>query len=178
MAGSLLLEGVPGITPPPGLALAVGITNSNARRKALQIIVGAEITCCANGFCTGNILLNRVHDHAVNLVEEIKIAINMYERYAQCIPAIIQSLRDRVLTRAEASDILMEAGRHRLVGWTTLVRVDQEYAHPHFTEHGTGTAWALLNAFTFIARNNIATTRQMEVYDAFRRMLPTANKNN
>ena len=172
MAGALLLDRVTGVPNIPGMRLGLGILHSNARRKALRITVGASITCCTNGLCTGTILLNRVHDHTVDLPEELERAINEYTVAAQGIPNVVRGLRERTLERGEASEILLETGRRGLVGWAAVGRVDAEYRHPRFAEHGTGTSWALLNAFTYAARQNIAPTRQLEVFDTFRAMLP------
>lgn len=175
MAGAFLMDDVRGVETVPGTTLALGFLNSNARRKALQITVGASITCCTNGMCTGSILLNRVHDHTVDLPAELNVALNKYTEAAKEIPGIIRNLKERELSPDEASGILLRAGRLRLVGWTAIGRVDKEYHWPTFTDHGNNTSWALLNAFTFAARRNIAPTRQMETYNTFRALLPTAN---
>jgi len=173
MAGALLLEGVRGVEVVPGIDLAMGFLNSNARRKALHITVGGSVTCCLNGMCTGEILLNRVHDHTVDLPEEIEQAIDRYATAAQDIPETVRRLRERTLQPGEASEILMEAGRRALVGWAAVGRVDREFRNPTFPEHGRETSWALLNAFTYAARKNINPSRQMETYNTFRQMLPT-----
>ena len=172
MAGALLIEKVRGVRVVPGTSLAIGFLHSNARRKAVQLTVGASVTCCANGLCTGNILLNRVHDHTIDLSAEIKCAVDGYVEAAARIPNIVRGLKEHGLAPDEASEILMEAGRKRLVGWAAIGRVDVEYRRPTFAEHGRNTSWALLNAFTYAARANIAATRQMEVYNTFRQILP------
>ena len=177
MAGALLLDGVESVPVVPGIRLALGFLTSNARRKALQITVGGEVMCCANGMCTGNIILNRVHDHTVDLPEELEIALNQYTTAAKDIPDTVQGLRERVLAPGEASEILMETGRRGLVGWTAIGRVDKEFRRPTFEEHGRDTSWALLNAFTYAARQNINPTRQMETYSTFQQMLPVASLN-
>jgi len=174
MAGALMVDGVGGVDLGPGMGLSLGFLNSNARRKALQITIGASVACCTNGMCTGTILLNRLHDHTVDLPEEIRGALDRYTVAAGEIPDVVRGLRERELSPGEASEILMETARRRLVGWATIGRVDKEYRNPTFKEHGRGTSWALLNAFTYAARRNIAPTRQMETYNTFREMLPTA----
>ena len=177
MAGALLLDKVHNghdVIVPGGMSLALGFLNCNTRRKALQITVGAEVTCCLNGLCTGSILLTRVHDHTVDLITEVEIGLNKYVNAAKDIGTIVAGLRERELSQAEASEILMETGRRGLVGWAAVGRVDAEYRHPTFTDNGTGTSWGLLNAFTYAGRQNINPTRQMEVYNKFRTMLPIA----
>jgi len=177
MAGALQLTHVKDVPAVRGATLSLGFLNSNARRKALRITVGLEITCCTNGMCTGDILLNRVHDHTVDLPIEIQRALDRYTIAAQHLPSTVSKLRERRLTRAEASEVLMSAGRARLVGWTAIGRVDREYRKPTFKQHGKDTSWALLNAFTYAARKNIAPTRQMQTYNDFLTLLPQDNLN-
>lgn len=172
MAGALLLSRVKGVEEVPGVSLALGFLNDNARRKALKLTVGGQVMCCLNGMCTGDILLTRLHDYTVDLAAEVDSALDRYAAAAANIPAAVNAMRERELAPGEASEILMEAGRRRLVGWSAIGRVDVEYRRPTFAEHGKGTSWALLNAFTYAARKNIHPTRQMETYTAFRAMLP------
>jgi len=174
MAGALLINGglARGLGMPDGVELAMGFLNNNARRRALQITVGANVSCCTNGMCTGSIVLSRVHDHTVDLVAEVEAAVDRYAVEAAGVPDVVRVLRETEISPAQASEVLMEAGRRRLVGWAAIGRVDAEYRSPTYAEHGRNNAWALLNAFTFAARPNIAPARQMGVYDAFRGLLP------
>lgn len=173
MAGALLLNRVKGVEGvPDGMTLALGFLNSNARRRALQLTVGASVTCCTNGMCTGSILLSRLHDHTVDLVAEVDSALDQYVASAARIPAAVNAMREQYITPDMAAGILMEAGRRELVGWSAIGRVDQEFRNPTFAEHGKGTAWALLNAFTYAARKNINPGNQMAVYNEFRTLLP------
>jgi len=174
MAGALLLDGVRGVPTLPGMGLALGFIHSNARRRALKLTVGANVMCCNNGLCTGGTILNRVHDHTVDLVDEIEAAVDRCVVQAEGLPEVVRGLRERGLAAGEASEILMETGRRGLVGWAAVGRVDREYRNPTFGEHGKDTSWALLNAFTYAARPNIAATRQMDVYNEFRQLLPVA----
>ena len=174
MAGALLLRGVSDVQEVPGVRFALGILNSNSRRVALRLAVGASVVCCTNGVCTGDVLLSKVHDHTVDLVTAVGGALDQYASAVVRIPGMVGRLRETEVSPDRASAVLMEAGRRRLVGWATVGRVDREYRRPTFVEHGTGTSWALLNAFTYAARDNIAPTRQMHVYSAFLRMLPIA----
>ena len=172
MAGALLVDGIPNVTPMPGLTFAIGFLNDNTRRKALQLTVGGEVACCTNGMCTGNILLSRVHDRTVNLSGEVHSAINKYTESINGLVNSVTALRETEISPEQASDVLMRAGRGKLVGWAAIGRVDAEYQNPTFAEHGAGTAWALLNAFTYAARKNIHPTKQMETFNKFRQLLP------
>jgi hypothetical protein len=171
-AGAIQLSKVKGFDM-PDMALSLGFVNSNSRRKALKVTVGATVTCCLNGMCAGDIVMRRVHDHTVDLVAEVEAAVDQYEQTATSVPLVVDRLRSTELPQRTASEILMQAGRAKMVGWSAIGRVDAEYRDPTFGEHGKGTSWALLNAFTYAARPNINPTRQMEVFNQFREMLPT-----
>lgn len=176
MVGALLFDHVRGAwSVPDGLRLGLGFLNSNARRKALRLTVGAEVVCCANGLCTDSILLNRVHDHTINLIDEIEVAVGKYVDAAGRVAGIVEGLQAAVISQSQASDIIMEAGRRGYIGWAAVGRVDREYRHAAFVGRWRNTSWALLNAFTFAARRNIPPIRQMETYEAFRQMLPSGH---
>lgn len=174
LAGVFMLEDVKGVKVPKGQSLCVGFLHSNARRRALQITVGTEVAVCNNGMCSGSILLNRVHDHTVDLAEEVEIALDQYTDHAKRLAAGVQCLRERELSPGEAGDILLQAGRQKLIGWTAVGRVDAEYRNPTFSDHGKNNSWALLNAFTYAARRNINPVNQMTTYNDFRKLLPVA----
>jgi len=157
-----------------GSTLAIGFQNSNARRKALQITVGTEIMCCTNGMCTGEILLNRMHDHSINLFDELELAVDAWGASVDEIPASIERLKEYELTDEQAAELLMRAGREGLLCWSGIGRLHKEYRKPTFGEHGKGTSWAMLNAFTYAGRKNIAPVNQMNVYNRFQSYLPQA----
>lgn len=168
LAGAFMLNNVTGVVVPAGAELSLGFINSNSRRYALHLTVGANIMCCTNGLCTDSILVNRMHDHTVSLEDELRAAMNEYTPEAMKVQGLVDRLRGRTLVRGEAAEFLLEAGRRRLLGWAAIGRIDAEYLRPRFAEHGKGTAWALLNAFTYIGRTHVHPTRQMATYDTFR----------
>lgn len=177
MAGALMFKKVAGLANINGMEFAMGFINSNDRRKALKITVGANIFICKNGLCTGTILLTKVHDHTVALAEQIKVAMDGYVDSAARISDMVERLQERALHPREAAGLCLLAADHGLIGYTAAGRVYREYKNPRFKEHGKNTSWALLNAFTYAARPNIAPTRQMEAYNSFREMLPVAGDN-
>ena len=177
LAGAILLEGVKDVEVPTGQTLAMGFLHSNARRRALQLTVGTEVAVCNNGMCSGQVLMRRVHDHSVDLIDEVEAAFNGYVDKARKVASIARALRERELSKDEASGILLAAGRAGIVGWATVGRVDAEYRNPTFSDHGKDNSWALLNAFTYAARPNINPVRQMDAYNDFRALLPMAGLN-
>lgn len=174
MAGAFTLR-VPGVEVPAGMDLSIGFLNSNARRRGLRVVVGAQVRVCLNGMCSGEVLLSRVHDRTCNLVEEVATALDHYTTTAATLTLDVRSLRECEIAPATASEILLEAGRRKLIGWAAVGRVDAEYRDPTFSDHGRDNSWALLNAFTYAARQNINPVNQMTAYNEFRKMLPVAN---
>lgn len=171
MAGAFVFRSVTRLQEMPGMQFALGFLNSNARRKALTLTVGARIGCCTNGLCTGTILMSRYHDETLDLTAQIKDALDQYEDNAKGIPAMVKKMQKTEMNPGAAANYILEAGRRGWIGAAAVMRVDKEYNDPTYPEHGSGTAWALLNAFTYAARPNIAPIRQMEVFDDFRKMV-------
>jgi len=86
---------------------------------------------------------------------------------------VVEDLRNNKLRPAQADEILMEAGRNRLMPWSRIGAVDKEYRNPTFAEHGRDTSWALLNAFTHTVKRN-PPIEQMNQMNRFRALLPNA----
>jgi len=175
MAGGIVLEKIPGMGQIAGMRYAIGFAHSNARRMALRMAVGVQVSCCANGMVSGTLKVRRRHNHTIELAEVIDAAITDYEEHARQIPDTVRGMRETLVSNAEASEILMRCGSSRMIGWAAVGRVWREYQYPAYTEHGKGTSWALLNAFTYAASQNIAPMRQIDVFNAFRGMLPKPN---
>ena len=178
MAGALgvQIKGTDGasLDLPDGITMGLGFANSNSRRACLRLTMGATVACCTNGMVTGNILLKKKHEGSFDLVDTVADALDQYALSARAVPASIAALRSTTISPAQAADVLMEAGRRKLVGWSAIGRVDAEYNRPTFAEHGKGTSWALLQAFTFAARDNISPVRQMDTYRKFMELLPSS----
>ena len=156
---------------PDGQSLSIGLLTSNARRRALTMVVGTEVAVCTNGMCTGEIVLQQKHVKGADLFDTFDQALTKYHDKAKEIKTIVAGLQERELVGSEPDQILMEAGRRKLLSWGRIGHVDAEYRSPRHTEHGTGTAWCMLNAFTEIvkAANPL---RQMAHIDTFRTLLP------
>ena len=60
------------------------------------------------------------------------------------------------MTDEKRDEILMEAGRKRLLPWSRIGMVDKEYREPTFTQFTDRTAWGLYNAFTYIVQKSPA----------------------
>lgn len=170
LAGAFGLE-IEGVDPPEGQTLSIGFMTSNAMRISTKVLVGTNVTVCHNGLATGEIVMQKKHTHGFNLFQEIEYSLDQYIPKARKINHIVTGLQEAELSPTNADEILMEAGRNRLMPWSRIGAVDKEYRNPTFAEHGTGTSWALLNAFTHTVKRN-PPMQQMEQMNKFRELLP------
>jgi len=171
LAGAFSLK-IDDIEAPEGMDLSLGFLTSNAMRKALTMVVGANVQVCNNGMATGEIVMQKKHTSGFSLVEEVRQSLDHYEIRAKLIGGTVKSLRQCEISDTKTDEILMQAGRDGLMPWSRIGAVDKEYRKPTFAEHGRGTSWALLNAFTYTVKRNPA-LKQMEQMNRFRQLLPT-----
>tara|TARA_R110000744_G_scaffold262480_1_gene377061 strand:+ start:241 stop:981 length:741 start_codon:yes stop_codon:yes gene_type:complete len=171
LAGAFSLK-IENIKTPEGMDLSLGFLTSNAMRKSLTMVVGANVQVCNNGMATGEIVMKKKHTSGFSLVDEIRQSLDQYEIKAGLIGETVKSLRQCEISETQSDEILMAAGRLNLMPWSRIGAVDKEYRKPTFAEHGRGTSWALLNAFTYTVKRNPA-LKQMEQMNQFRGLLPT-----
>jgi len=170
MAGAFQLE-IPDVEIPEGQNLALGVLTSNAMKRSLILAAGTNVACCNNGYVSGQMVLRRKHTTGFNLENEIDQSLTEYRKEVNDLPQIVAGLRDRSLKNWERDQILMTAGRERLMPWSRIGKVDTEYRKPSFTEHGKETSWALLQAFTHLVKQN-SPLSQMTSMNRFRQLLP------
>jgi len=162
---------IPKVKPPKGQSFSLGFLTSNDRKRALKLTVGTNVFVCSNGLVTGEIILRRKHTLGLDLAADLNPALDTYVTKAQSINEMVERLRDRKLKTTMVDKILMEAGRAELMPWSRIGDVDHEYRNPRFAEHGKDTSWALLQAFTWVVKQN-PPLAQMEQINSFRKMLP------
>lgn len=153
---------IPNIDSPEGTQYSLGFLNYNDLCKPLELVSGANITICHNGMVTGTQILKKRHTHGLQLYDQVDSAISEYLKQITSLGEIIEDLREFPITKNKASDLILEAGRQDLLPWTRIKEVDSEYRNPTHPEHGTGTRWALLQAFTQVAKKS-PPNRQMEM---------------
>tara|TARA_R110002020_G_scaffold115383_1_gene265294 strand:- start:2258 stop:3016 length:759 start_codon:yes stop_codon:yes gene_type:complete len=170
MAGALDLK-INDVKLPEGMSLSLGILTSNAMKRSLIMVAGANVACCLNGMATGQIVMRRKHTIGFNLENEIQDSLDNYRQQVSWTNQVVADLRETELPQGRADRVLMEAGRQRLMPWSRIGKVDKEYRNPTFAEHGKGTSWALLQAFTYHVKKNSPLT-QMTSMNRFRGLLP------
>ena len=172
MAGALNLK-INDVKLPEGLSLSLGILTSNAMKRSLLMVAGANVACCLNGMATGQIVMRKKHTIGFNLENEIQDSLDEYRKQVIGIDQVVADLKETELPQKEADRVLMEAGRQRLMPWSRIGKVDAEFRKPTFAEHGQGTSYALLQAFTYHVKKNAPLT-QMTSMNRFRELLPVA----
>ena len=131
----------------------------------LGIIVGS-----VTGIVTISLVTSGKFD---DLENEIQDSLDEYRKQVIGIDQVVADLKETELPQKEADRVLMEAGRQRLMPWSRIGKVDAEYRKPTFAEHGQGTSYALLQAFTYHVKKNAPLT-QMTSMNRFRELLPVA----
>lgn len=169
LAGAFQVR-LPDVQAPKGQTLALGVLTSNARRRALTLLAGSVVTSCANGLVSGKILLQKKHTGALDLNRDIAESLDIYAAKARALPKLVSRLQARTLSKGQAAHLILSAGRQGIMPRTLLLNVHQEYEEPRFPEIGTGTAWALLNAFSHVNKAS-PPIQQLERLDAFRSMM-------
>lgn len=160
---------------PEGQTLGMGVLTANDRRTPLKIVVGTTVACCNNGMVSGELILKMKHTIGKDLPGVLSDAFDRYATAAKMIESQVAAMRETGLSDRVANEVLMNAGRNGVMPWSMVGKVDAEYRKPTFAEHGRGTSWAMLNAFTHIVKAcNPAT--QLSRISAFRGYLPVADR--
>lgn len=166
MAASFYVR-MPGMVAPAGQEFSIGIINSNTRHKRLRIVAGTTVLVCTNGMVVGDVKIARKHTLGLSLQDEVNTAIEEYRKIIITVPETIARLQDYAVSDTEADHILMAAGRERMIAFSRLGDIFNEFKHPRHAEHSTGTAWSLLNAFTQVVQRQPA-VEQMDAIRDFR----------
>lgn len=167
--GRLLLN-LPDKDPVEGTTFALGVQHSNLGDNALKFAVGGHIAICSNGMCIGDYAVKRKHTKGVVLDEIISTGIDTYLVKVDEIPKVMNTMQERELIEQDVNNMLMEAGRQKLIPWSRIGQVDAEYHKPTFGDHDQKTAWGLYNAFTYVIQKSPAHT-QIQGINKFREIV-------
>ena len=170
IAGAYRLT-IPELPAPRGQSYSLGFMSSNARRRALKLVVGTEIFICSNGMATGEVVMQKKHSTGLDIRDEIHQAVASYADKIQNVSGIVWSLQQRELSPTETARILVETGRRGILPWSRVGQVDAEYRRPTFGDHAHPTSWGLYQAFTYIVQKQNP-VQQLEGLTAFQTLLP------
>jgi len=142
-------RGVPGVK---GATMSLGYRGSNIGRFAHTFATGARVTVCENGIISGEFALRRKHTTAVNLLELVEAGFDRYLEEINTIRPMIQGLKKKKLGDADAAEIMLEAARRGIIGWSRIRIVDQQWNDPKHKQFEDADGWSLYNAFTQSAK--------------------------
>jgi len=172
LVGAFDFDSTGGMTPPDGMNFALGFDNNNDRKKSLTMFVGGIVKVCTNGYVSGELILKRRHSKNLDLREEIKWALELYTESAEVLQDQIDDMKERKLNEEEWEHTLVESLRKGYIVGSRLLQLDRLYHEPPYEEHGKGTAWTAMQAFTEVVKHSPA-QRQMEFINRFRKLIPT-----
>jgi len=127
-----------------GMDYSLGIRHSNNCKHALTFAVGTQIMVCTNGLISGEFVLSRKHTNGLDLENEIEKGVDRFIEEAGKVENCIEQLKSRELSRLNADNYLMEAGRKRLLPWSHIGMVEKEYENPSFPDFNERTGWGAL----------------------------------
>lgn len=174
LAGAFYLE-TPEVKAPEGQTLSLGFVTSNRMTKAYRLYVGSEIAICHNGMATGEMLLRKLHTSRLDYRQAFRESLDDYVVKARGLAEFEERLRERDLVDREWCEILVAAARQGYMSWSGLGKVDKEYREPRYEEHGYGTSWCGLQAFTEVVKQN-PPMRQLRDINGFQKLLPKASR--
>jgi hypothetical protein len=139
----------------------------------LKIAVGGNVMVCHNGVVTGEVLLQHRHTINFDLKDEIREALDGYQKQARNVVNVVRQWQNRELKQSAVDSILMEVARERVLPWSHVGLVDHEYRYPRHDDptFKARTSWALLMAFTEVVKKSSPQV-QMDRISRFRELLP------
>ena len=169
LAGGLEVEfpaslGMPELT---GMSYSLGVRHANNLRHPLTFAVGTRIMVCSNGVVSGTWVLCRKHTTGLDLEAEIEGGVTRFLMEARQVRDCITLMRGRELSQPQADNLLMEAGRQRLLPWSGIGKAQDEYTHPAFPDFSERTFYSLYNAFNSVVKG-ISPQRQFHALNRFR----------
>lgn len=157
-----------------GQTYSLGFTSSNARKRKLRFFAGSRVEICSNGMVSGEVLLEHRHVRNLDLYTSLSdVADQFYERSGQ-LKSDVKRLRSMGLSARHSDQLLMATGRAEIMPWSRLGMVVKEYDNPTFSEFRERNAWSLMNAFTYIVKQN-SPVKQINQILSFRNLLLGSN---
>jgi hypothetical protein len=145
-----------------GTTASLGLRTANNRSMSLQMIAGATVFVCDNMVFSGDtIMMKRKHTSGLNLMDELFIAMDKYERHYDKLRAEVNSLKGYDMTEIAAKVIMHDIFAKQIMPVRLFPEVSNEYfaTEQRHVDFAPRTAWSLLNAFTEVAKQMPLTTR-------------------
>lgn len=144
---------IPRVRKLRGVRYEMGFVHSNARRKALKIVVGGSVTVCSNGLVAGEIVMHHRHEKCLDWEEKLPVAFDAFKQRVVEMQQDMETLKKDEISKEHIEHTLMETGRRKILPWSRIGTVDVLMNDPqHHAMHGEDTSWSLLNAFTQVVK--------------------------
>jgi len=154
------------VEPPPGAAFSVGVVNSNARHFALRLYAGLRYSKEGFGLALAEVPLGRHtagHDPEAEVREAVR-GLNLRR-----LAAAVARLEKAVLSERRAAEVLVTAGRRRLLPWGRLGRAELCW------RHGEKTAWRLLRCLARECARNPPLRQLPQLFALYKLLDPRAD---
>lgn len=137
-----------------GVRLAVGVRNSHDKKFCQGMTGGTRVLVCDNLMFTGDIVVTRRHTlRAVEEFEErVAAGVAGLEALAGTEGNRVRRMMDRDLEDRDAHDFVVRAADERVIPWSHVPKVLEEWRRPSHPEFEPRNLWSLTNAFTEVAK--------------------------
>jgi hypothetical protein len=134
-----------------GVALSVGIRNSNDQSFPLGFCAGNRVFVCDNMAFASDLTVTRKHTRfgSIRYTEAIANAVRSLASFQASESVRIRRYQYAEITDRAAESVMLRAFEQDIVSSRTLPLVLQEWRTPTFEEFAARTVWSLLNAFTW-----------------------------
>lgn len=138
-----------------GVSLSVGLRNSNDKTFPIGFCIGNRTFVCDNLAFSSEIVISKRHTRfgEDRFREGIAEAINKLSDYRKIEAARIERLQHQELTNEQAESTILRAWDNGIVGTRMLRPLIDQWRQPAFPDFLPRTAWSLLSAYTYVAKN-------------------------
>lgn len=145
-----------------GVALSVGIRNSNDKSFPLGFCAGSRVFVCDNLAFKSDLLVKRKHTRfgSDRFEEAICQAVQGLTVFKEAEMKRIESYKDAPLSDDRAAGVILKAYEKKVISHLNLAEVIQEWREPTFPDFRERNLWSLFNAFTFALRGQAESNPQ------------------
>jgi len=143
----------------PDYGLIIGLRNSVDKSFPASICTGSRVFVCDNLAFSAEVVINRKHTTHIlrDLPACVARAIGQIGNLAERQEKRIAAYKNRILTRQEVNDFLVQSVQNRALPVTKLLDVRQQFDEPTYAEHNAygDSAWKLFNGYTEVLKGRI-----------------------
>lgn len=136
----------------PDMDLSCGFVHSNDSRRALHGAVGANVSVCGNGMCTGEFVWSRKHTNRLEIDEWVRMGIERFTDSLVHNREQIAALVETYIHSTQANTTLVQLGRKKVLSWKRVGQVDEMWRNPPHEEFRDRTAFNFYQAFNEVVK--------------------------